>query len=166
MREILFRGKTEKGEWVQGTYYHQKEFYGDKTDIHYIIESCDQLEDNMMIFSGVIPETVGQYTGLTDKYGKKIFEGDIIKSDNGRISSISVVLYGKFEPKLFYDLIESYVRPRPTEKLYGLFAKSTEGDEMLLTECSHLFEVIGNIHDNPELLERSKGNDTRIKNTT
>ena len=153
MREILFRGKTYEGEWVQGTYYHQKEFYGDKTDFHYIIESCDVLEDNMMTFSGVKPETIGQYTGLTDKYGAKVFEGDIIKSDNGRISAISVVQYGKFEPKMFYDLIEKYVRPRPKEKLYGLFAKSKCGEEMLLSECSHLIEVIGNIHDNPELLK-------------
>lgn len=104
-------------------------------------------------FGEVDPSTVGQYIGLTDKNGTKIFEGDIIKSDNGRVIAISVVLYGKFEPKHFYDLIERYVRPRPTEKMYGLFAKSTKGEEMLLSECSHLIEVIGNIHDNPELLE-------------
>ena len=145
MREILFRGKLKvdngehkKGDWVFGDLVRIKD--GEKT--------------STMIygFGEVDPSTVGQYTGLTDKNGKKIFEGDVIKSDNGRISAISVVLYGKFEPKLFYDLIERYVRPRPTEKLYGLFAKSTKGEEMLLSECSHLIEVIGNIHDNPKLL--------------
>ena len=152
MCEILFRGKLKvdngehkKGDWVFGDLVRIKD--GEKT--------------STMIygFGEVDPSTVGQDTGLTDKYGKKIFKGDIIKSDNGRISAISVVLYGKFEPKHFYDLIERYVRPRPTEKLYGLFAKSTEGEEMLLSECSHLIEVIGNIHDNPELLERSNNND-------
>lgn len=145
MREILFRGKLKvdngehkKGDWVFGDLVRIKD--GEKT--------------STMIygFGEVDPSTVGQYTGLTDKNGKKIFEGDVIKSDNGRISAISVVLYGKFEPKLFYDLIERYVRPRPTEKMYGLFAKSTKGEEMLLSECSHLIEVIGNIHDNPKLL--------------
>ena len=149
MREILFRGKrTDNGEWVYGNYA----FTDNNSKQHFIFQ-------NKAFEIGVIPETVGQYTGLTDKNGKKIFEGDIIKSDNGRISAISVVLYGKFEPKHFYDLIERYVRPRPTEKLYGLFAKSTKGEEMLLSECSHLIEVIGNIYDNPELLERSNHND-------
>ena len=146
MREILFRGKLKvdngehkKGDWVFGDLVRIKD--GEKT--------------STMIygFGEVDPGTVGQDTGLTDKNGKKIFNGDIIKSDNGRICAISVVQYGGFEPKHFYDLIERYVRPRPTEKLYGLFAKSTEGEEMLLSECSHLIEVIGNIHDNPELMK-------------
>ena len=145
MREILFRGKLKvdngehkKGDWVFGDLVRIKD--GEKT--------------STMIygFGEVDPSTVGQYTGLTDKYGKKIFDGDIIKSDNGRICAISVVLYGKFEPKLFYDLLEE-TGWRPKEKMYGLFAKSTKGEEMLLSECSRLIEVIGNIHDNPELLE-------------
>ena len=151
MREILFRGKRkDNGYWIYGNF----NFYPDinrtfirKNNKELLPSFQTSLEDE------VISKTVGQYTGLADKNGTKIFEGDVIKSDNGRISAISVVLYGKFEPKHFYDLIERYVRPRPTEKLYGLFAKSTEGEEMLLSECSHLIEVIGNIHDNPELLE-------------
>lgn len=159
MREILFRGKTDKGEWVQGTYYHQTEFYGDKCDYHYIIETCDELEDNMMIFSKVIPETIGQYTGLTDKNGNKIFEGDIIKSDNGKQSAVSIVCYGEFSPRMFYDLLENFVMPRPKEKLVGLFLKSTKnGEEMFLSNCSKLIEVISNIHDNPELLKERERN--------
>lgn len=153
MREILFRGKTDKGEWVEG-YVFEMHILGDKTT--YISTKpfmlCNDGDFDYEPFA-VDTETVGQYTGLTDKNGNKIFEGDIIKTDNGRISAISVVQYGKFEPKMFYDLLEDYVRPRPKEKMYGLFAKSKRGEEMLLSECSHLIEVIGNIHDNPELLK-------------
>lgn len=144
MREILFRGKTDKGEWVQGDLLHP-----DLYENGYSIEDFTKEKNNCF---DVIPVTIGQYTGLTDKNGTKVFEGDIIKSDNGRISAISVVQYGKFEPLMFYDLLEKYVRSRPKEKMYGLFAKSIKGEEMLLSERSHLIEVIGNIHDNPELL--------------
>lgn len=154
MREILFRGKNSNGNWIYGNL----NFYPDinrtfirKNNKELLPSYQSSLEEE------VNKKTVGQYTGLTDKNGKKIFEGDIIKSDNGRISAISVVQYGRFEPKMFYDLIENYVRPRPTEKLYGLFAKSKCGEEMFLSECSHLIEVIGNIHDNPELLKEREG---------
>lgn len=139
MREILFRGKAIDDNWYYGVPLVFIEDYVCMTAPHTYNKA-------------VIPETVGQYTGLTDKNGAKIFEGDIIKTDNGRVSAISIVQYGNFEPTMFYDLIEKYVRPRPKEKLYGLFAKSKCGEEMFLSECSHLIEVIGNIHDNPELL--------------
>ena len=162
MREILFRGKDTLGHWLYGGFHlwetRQPCVMDDKLkpeEIKHIIIQNSFADWNMprtMQPYIVIPETVGQYTGLTDKNGTKIFEGDIIKSDNGRVSAISVVQYGKFEPKMFYDLIEDYVRPRPKEKLYGLFAKSKSGEDMFLSECSHLIEVIGNIHDNPELL--------------
>ncbi len=154
MREILFRGKrVDNGEWIYGYLVKSNEKYY----IYYEMpdEMCQT--GNWLWYKEVIPETVGQYTGLTDKNGTKIFEGDIIKSDNGRINAISVVRYGKFEPLMFYDLLEKYVRSRPKEKIYGLFSKSIKGEEMLLSDLPRLKEVIGNIHDNPELLKEREG---------
>ena len=129
MREILFRGKAYYGEWVEGTYYHETEFYGDDCDYHYIIRTKDVLEDNMMSYDEVIPETVGQYTGLTDKNGKKVFEGDI-------------VCWGRIKGTIVWEEHKIYIKSN------------------LLWDFSHddIIEVIGNIHDNPELLKGGTDN--------
>ena len=134
MREILFRGKrTDNGEWITGHY----EFYNGK---HYINVQTDRVNSGgypIREFIEVIPETVGQYTGLTGKNGKKIFEGDIIKDCD--YDHIHTVRYFGDEDYPAFDC-------QP---------------ELQFCECnglSHLcavsaMEVIGNIHDNPELLE-------------
>lgn len=78
MREILFRGKrVDNGEWIYGGWFsvdHE----------NYIITNCDSIPvfDLWNFAEEVIPETVGQYTGLTDKNGKKIFENGYIIVDN------------------------------------------------------------------------------------
>ena len=124
MREILFRGKrTDNGEWVEGYLIHDKFCNTQVPYIGYLTtDGADVVE--------VIPETVGQYTGLTDKNGTKIFEGDIVRSCVG--TYVVKYLTGAW----FCSLIEC-------EYLTLLCTISAE-------------EVIGNIHDNPELIERSE----------
>lgn len=139
MRDILFRGKRldKKDEWVEGGIVHQTDFYGDSVDRHYIIDGTDT-DDNIGPAYRVHPDTIGQYTGLTDRNGKRIFGGDIIKAADASPEYSLVVIrdegYGFFNDYYFggewYD----------TEPICGV-------DWFL---CD---EIIGNIHDNPELLE-------------
>lgn len=141
MREILFRGKqTDNGEWCEG-FYSAEEYNLNTHSIEYIpriqlLGKCVSL--------GVIPETVGQFTGLYDKNGKKIFEGDIIGTDIARPYLIVEFRDGCFMfncndgGKDYYDIMLPILKEAQTEYKYG--------------------EVIGNIHDNPELLEGGEQN--------
>ena len=127
MREILFRGKTDKGEWVQGDLLHP-DLYGNG----YSIEDFTKEKNNCF---DVIPETVGQYTGLTDKNGNKIFEGDIVKTDKFSEPNKQYVIK--------YDLqFGAFIG----QDKYNAYFVTFDGD-------SDQFEIISNIHDNPELLK-------------
>ena len=117
MREILFRGKAIDDNWYYGVPLVFTEDYVCMTAPHTYNKA-------------VIPETVGQYTGLTDKNGKKIFEGDIVKWN---INFAIVWQDCKFVIKK--DLIS---------KAYDYVLSCFDGTE---------FEVIGNIHDNSELMK-------------
>ena len=135
MREILFRGKRiDNGEWVYGFYfcmYHDD----DRKHLHHFIIplnvpiSKDKPIGEIQV--EVDPEIVGQYTGLTAN-GKKIFEGDIV---SGFFNHEKIVGY------IFYGSDASFFIQRD-----GLFGIG-------LNNASDWLEVIGNIHDNPELLE-------------
>lgn len=144
MKEILFRGKsTDNGEWVEG-YLIQK---GGETLIARSPYCTGKLHETSWLefcfggFIEVIPETVGQYTGLTDKNGKKIFDGDIIKAAGATPEYNLIVIrdegYGFFNDYYFAG------EKHDTEQISG-------ADWFL---CD---EVIGNIHDNTELLEVTK----------
>ena len=122
MREILFRGKTDKGEWVQGDLF---KVFDDGTFIH----------DGRCYSVKVIPETIGQYTGLTDKNGTKIFEGDIVTQPVRETRKHSPCLVefkdGKFQAHYISE-------KRFFDRYYDLNSYT---------------KVICNIHDNPELLK-------------
>lgn len=122
MREILFRGKcTDNGEWITDSETYIKD--GDGTWL-----SCENL-----IVVTVIPETVGQYTGLTDKNGVKIFEGDIVRYGD----TIHQVVFEQRNTTAYFGLVYSEIETMP----FGHYQDLKQ------------IEVIGNIHDNPELLE-------------
>lgn len=150
MREILFRGKRcNNGEWAEGCLIRD-EFCN--TDIPYI----GYLSDYDIGAVEVTPETVGQFTGLTDKNCKKIFEGDVVKAvivrDLGggteNREEIGIIRYDKIG---MIGLIAKYAGTIP---VWSDFFQ-----ELTLSGCidDFWFEVIGNIHDNPELLMPPKG---------
>lgn len=126
MREIKFRGKrTDNGEWV----------YSSLIDEDYI---------SLSEWSSVILESVSQYTGLKDKNGKEIYAHDIVKctevDNNGLAEYISEIEY------YYCDFVVSKTQERDTP-LCIFFGDDAECQ---ITEI----EVIGNVYDNPELLER------------
>lgn len=137
MREILFRGKrADNGEWVYGNL-----FIPDYPD--YPTEIC--IGTNIVrITYDVIPKTVGQFTGLIDKNRKKIFDGDIAKFKRFGDTCIGKIIFnqktGGFE--FWWNV---------TVGAYG--EKATYRAN--LSVCDDI-EVIGNIHDNFELLEQDE----------
>ena len=144
MREILFRGKTDKGEWVQGCFLHNGFDY----------DTAIWEEENKLV-TEVTPETIGQYTGLTDKNGTKIFEGDIHEHIVGGKSYLFVVKHGKY-----YDF-------EAADKRYGWYFQNTKTNDCnsFYGDESDYANIIGNIHDNPELLESEvQGNETERSN--
>ena len=136
MREILFRGKSvNNGEWAEGFLVIDTIFCEDAVPVkHYHIDEMNlgtfPVEFQSGISETVDPETVGQFTGMTDKNGKKIFEGDICKHRSNYSGDfiISVVTF--------------------TDGQFLAMADNNSGFNL-----SDKLEVIGNIHDNPELLE-------------
>ena len=136
MREILFRAKRKSnGKWIEGYIYKQivnlnDEYYIRRGDTDYL----------------VVPETVGQFTGLTDKNGNKIFEGDIIKFINGRLLDV------RFNREtLQWELTDVGVPDWEVNHLHNTLPLSELEVETSYGEMTS--EIVGNIHDNPELLK-------------
>ena len=125
IREVIFRGKrADNGEWIEGSLLGID--WCDKPSTYSIAPNTP-----VSVFYSVIPETVGQYTGLTDKNGVRTFEGDIV----------SLVKHDS----LIYKVV--YVPCR-----YELVNSKGVNCFVLDIYKSENIEVIGNIHDNPELL--------------
>jgi uncharacterized phage protein (TIGR01671 family) len=133
MREILFRGRKENGVWTFGYLFVQAEGteYEDAHILGYL-DHRDSVYEIWKCAEPVDPETIGQYTGMKDKNGTRIFEGDILNYPN---SINYVVQWNNSQAKYCVRGIndEDY------DELYNLIESYTE--------------IIGNIYDNPELLE-------------
>ena len=129
MRDIVFRGKDMKGKaWHYG--YLDATANKDTVVIH----------TDGLLPCEVQPDTVGEFTGLTDMYGKNIFEGDIVRMRAWRRERIGVVRWDDVNPS---------------------FCIKTQDDiEYDFVKCGEAeLEIIGNIHDNPELINQPKPND-------
>ena len=134
MREILFRGKRlQGGDWVEGYFFKSdinKRARESKKATLIFTPDCDtfimvpECHNSFMVVS----DTVGQYTGMKDKSGKRVFEGDILSLRTGRPHVV------RFEDGAF--VLENTAIP---------------------VSFANKFEVIGNIHDNQEMLKGGEG---------
>ena len=147
MRDILFRGKRkDSGEWIEGRLFADDVIV--PCDQNFIIEAnCIYEYDKPIIGYYIDERTVGKFTGLTDKNGKKIFEGDIIRAitlDTGS-EEIAVVCFGNF------------IDENNGDEYIGFYIEfdgiKTTATQLAMEECKNRIEIIGNIFDNPELLE-------------
>lgn len=139
LREIIFRGKRlGKGEWVEGFFVEKKDPLLE-SDVCNAFILAQARGDFFVTWFPVDPSTVGQFTGLLDKNGKRIFEGDMVSTDVERPYLIVEFRDGCFMFNCndggedYYDIMLPILKDPQSVYKYG--------------------EVIGNIHDNPELLE-------------
>lgn len=138
MREIEFRGRMVTGEWVYGDLTHD---LPDSTVYYKDGITCriHWQEESARCNAPVIDKTVGQYTGLKDKNGKEIYEGDVIK----------------WQPKEPFEA--EFIMPVVFHN--GCFATVSCCGHTQLCWCGYIkdgLEIIGNIYENPELLKGGK----------
>ena len=126
MREILYRGKRrDNGEWMEGFPIRLYDYGGDSWEM---VPFNTNLDTNHF----VIPETIGQYTGMNDIVGKRIFEGDIMET------AISGITYHR-------GVVEF------VDGAFGL--RCTDGSAYFLCFVAENYAIIGNVYENADLLE-------------
>lgn len=131
MREIKFRGLDKEGYWKYGSLINDYRLENTKSS-HAI-----RLGNSITI---VYPETVGQYTGLKDKNGVEIYEGDKLFCDWSKSSEPT-------DDPLYVGHVEYH------EGVYLLVSEEEESENLYLFDEYEASEVIGNIHQHPELLK-------------
>lgn len=143
MRKILFRGRTKDGEWLFG------DLLRNRAGMFAVVPPFKPDMSNECSYYEVLPRTIGQYTGLKDRNGKKIFEGDIVRWDDdsrGKYWTFAVVC---FDPDIKLDC-------RPISSICGVknsFRGIFSFGNFIYRDTELYIEVIGNIHDNTELLK-------------
>ena len=152
MREIKFRAKRiDNGEWLEGGILHQTDYYGDKVDKYFIIDGTYTVDYDIGEAFEVDENTVCQYTGLKDKNGKEIWENDIVcfQFDNDNCTLPYTDTKKRYGKIFFSDYRASFAIAMGRNG-----SKSMNNDLYKYVQCGNRVEVIGNIFDNPELLER------------
>lgn len=128
-REIKFRGKrTDTGKWVYGNLLQD-------SGLCFIVKNIQELTEKPFNECLVIPDTVGQYTGKKDRNGKDVWEGDLLRTPEGDIMVAEWI-----DAKIITRCVRPY-NPRYKNSLTFAYPVSV---------------VVGNIYDNPELLEGGK----------
>lgn len=146
MREIKFRGRKSNGEWIYGDLVHNVGV-GASTALIFPEEAYDSWDRYI-----ILTDTIGQFTGLFDKNGKEIYEGDILRGDDYPFYDAEKDSYNYYaivewdeEAAQFY----AYIHLAKDAEVRGI--SQGIGEDM---ENLREMEVIGNIHDNPELLNK------------
>ena len=135
MREILFRGKSDLLGWIEGWYCPEVNWGGH----HFPVGITRKTKDGWLDDVAVIPETIGQFTGLTDKNGKKVFEGDIVVCKQEICGN-------------WIDCCMEFGFVEMKHGAFGLHRKQGYYRPFKDWLEDYEYEVLGNIHDNPELL--------------
>ena len=138
MRDYLFRGKSRDGEWVYGSLVvAEGKVYIFEDDGWTFISSISGTIDGIVQY--VIPESVGQYTGLKDKNGKKIFEGDLLSINRSKEENTIC-------PEVAFSDFQWICVIRNDERFKYYRHR--------LQDNPNKYEVIGNVHDNPEMISQ------------
>lgn len=149
MRDILFRGKrTDDGEWM----------LGNLTLWGYGTASINETPAEGSPLYAVDPDSIGEFTGFTDMYGKRIFEGDIVAFyffDKGTKNTRTMLIEWREGGFCMKELFRDYRLAKDfsiiMEKIYTYRGEIKQG--VYTSNNTYFVEIIGNIHDNPELMK-------------